>query len=81
MERNGSILAANQRLARKINREARANPKSPYAHKYVGIANGKVVVVADSWREVAVRLREIEPDPSKCYGVEASADYDQIIEI
>ena len=81
MERNGSIRAANQRLARKINREARADPRSPYARRFVGIANGKVVVVADSWSELAVRLREIEPDPSKCYGVEASADYDQAIEI
>jgi hypothetical protein len=81
MEKNGSILAANKRLARKINREARANPKSPYAHKFVGIANGKVVVVADSWGEVARRLREVEPDPARRYGVEASADYDQVVEI
>jgi hypothetical protein len=46
-----------------------------------GIANGKVVVVADSWRELDQRLSEIEPDPTKCYGVEASADYDEVIEI
>lgn len=81
MQKNGTILAANKRLARKINREARANLKSPYANKFVGIANGKVVVVADSWREVVYRLREVEPDPEKCYYVEASADYDEVIEV
>jgi len=81
METNGSILAVNKKLARKINREARANPKSPYAHKFVGIVNGKVVVVADTWREVDLRLREVEPDSTKCYGVEASADYDRVEEI
>ncbi len=81
MEKNGSILVANKRLARKINREARANPKSPYAHKFVGIANGKVAIVADSWRDVVDRLKEVEPDSSKCQYVEASANYDEVIEI
>ena len=39
------IKAINRELARQINLEARANPHSPYAHKFVGIANGQVVVV------------------------------------
>ena len=75
------ILPENDELARRINAEARSNPASPYAGKYVGIANGQVVVVAESWREVASRLREIEPDPAKCQCIEASADYDAIHEI
>jgi Family of unknown function (DUF5678) len=75
------IVAMNAQLARQINQEARANPNSQYAHKYVGIANGKVVVVADSLREMADRLEEIEPDPEKRYGVDASADYDRVEEI
>jgi hypothetical protein len=75
------ITAINARLARQINQEARQNPKSPYANKYVGIANGKVVVVADSWRDLAERLEQIEPDPAKCYAVDASADYDRVEEI
>jgi hypothetical protein len=75
------IIAINEQLARQINQEARENPSSPYAHKYVGIANGKVVVVADSLHEVAQRLRKIEPDPTKCYAVNASADYDRVEEI
>ena len=50
-------------------------PESPYANKFVGIANGQVVVVADDPDELSRRLRQIEPDPSKCFIVEASRDY------
>jgi hypothetical protein len=78
---NNPIIEMNARLARQINQEARANPNSPYAHKYVGIANGKVVVVADSLREVTQRLKQIEPDPTKCYAINASADYHRVEEI
>ena len=78
---NKSTASANEHLARQINREARQDPKSPYAGKMVGIANGQVVVVGDSWREVAERLRQVEPDPAKCYCIEASADYDRVEEI
>ena len=46
-----------------------------------GIANGRVVVVADTWREVVDRLRQVEPDPAKCRCIEASADYDRVEEI
>jgi hypothetical protein len=78
---NHPIAAANERLARQINQEARPNPQSPYAGKLVGIANGQVVVIADSWREVAERLRQVEPDPTKCYCIDASADYERVEEI
>jgi hypothetical protein len=78
---NNSMATANESLARQINRDARQNPHSPYAGKFVGIANGQVVVVADSWREVAERLRQVEPDPTKCYCIEASADYERVEEI
>jgi len=81
MVEDTSVSAINAELAKQINREARANPNSPYANKFVGIVNGKVVVVADTWREVDLRLDEVEPDPTKCYGVEASADYDRVEEI
>jgi hypothetical protein len=81
MVQNNPILSANERLAQQINQEARHDPKSPYAGKLVGIANGQVVVVADSWREVAERLRQVEPDPAKCYCVDASADYERVEEI
>ena len=81
MGRNDSIASANAELARRINHEARRDPTSPYAGKLVGIANGQVVVVADTWREVAERLRQAEPDPTKCYCIEASAAYEKVEEI
>src|SRR5437016_189717 len=76
-----TVQELNRELADKINEEARKNPQSPYANKFVGIANGQVVVVADSLREMVRRLRQIEPDPRKTFGVEASRDYDEVEEI
>src|SRR5438128_2475930 len=73
-----SIATVNEQLARQINQEARRNPQSQYAGKLVGIANGQVVVVGDSWRHVAQRLRQVEPDPAKCFCIDASADYDRV---
>jgi len=81
MVQNNGMALANEQLARQINQQARQDPKSPYAGKLVGIANGQVVVVADTWREVADRLRQVEPDPSRCRCIEASADYDRLEEI
>ena len=81
MVQNDSVAVANEKLARQINMEARQNPNTSYAGKLVGIANGQVVVVADTWREVSERLRRVEPDPAKCYCIEASADYGRVEEI
>jgi hypothetical protein len=76
-----SPLPENRQLAERINAEARADPSSPYAGKYVGLANGQVVVIGDSWRDVSERLRLAEPDPLKCWCLEASADYDAVHEV
>ena len=76
-----TVQDLNRELARRINEEARQDPQSPYANKFVGIANGKVVVVADDPDELSRLLRQIEPDPSKCFGVEASRDYTEVNEI
>ena len=70
-----TVQQLNRELANKINQETLRNPQSPYAHKYVGLANGQVVVVADDLDEMVRRLRQSEPDPTKCFGVEASRDY------
>ena len=78
---NDSVLESHRVLAQQINEEARRDPRSPYANKFVGLANGQVVVVADSLDEMARRLRQIEPDPRKTFGVEASRDYDEVHEI
>lgn len=55
----------NEQLARKIHDEAQKNPQSPYAYKYVGIADGQHVVAADDLEELDRLLQEIEPDPEK----------------
>jgi hypothetical protein len=66
----------NRQLGRQINREARSDPNSPYAGKYVGILRGQVVVAADTLNEVVETLERLEPDPRHYYFIEASADYD-----
>jgi hypothetical protein len=76
-----TVQDLNRDLARQINEEALRNPQSPYAGKFVGIANGQVVVVADTRDEMSRRLRQIEPDLGKCHTVEASRDYSEVIEI
>jgi hypothetical protein len=81
MSETDTVRALNSELADRINAEARSNPQSPYANKFVGIANGQVVVVADDLDTMARRLRQIEPDPSKTMGVEASRDYEEVHEI
>ena len=53
-----SVRERNQKLADRINQEAKRNPNSPYAGKFVGIADGQVMVVAETLRETVERLRE-----------------------
>jgi hypothetical protein len=71
----------NRELAQQINEEARGNPQSPYAGKFVGIANGRVVAVGDTLDDVVRSLRQGEPDPHKAFCIEAGLDYDQIQDI
>jgi hypothetical protein len=75
------IQQRNRELARRINDEARRDPKSPYANKLVGIANGQVVVIAEDWDEVGDRLQQVEPDPGNCFIIEASRDYGVVEQI
>lgn len=75
------VYDLNRELARRINEEAKTNPQSPYVAKFVGIANGEVVVVADDLDDMARRLRQIEPDSTKTFCVEASRDYSVVEEI
>ena len=81
MSGNNSVQALNRELADKINAEALRNPQSPYANKFVGIANGQVVVVADDLDTMARQLRQIEPDPTRTFCVEASRDHSVVEEI
>ena len=72
------VQAANRQLAQDLLDEARRDPNSPYAGKFVGIANGRVVVVSDDWDSLARRLHQIEPDPSQTFGVEVGRDYSRV---
>lgn len=81
MSSTSTVQDLNRDLARKINEEARSNPQSPYAGKFVGIANGQLVVVAADLDTMIRQLRQIEPDPSRTYGLEASEDPDEVHEI
>ena len=55
------MLEINSELAARINEEARRDPQSPYVGKFVGIANGQLMVVADDLDTAIRRLRQIEP--------------------
>jgi hypothetical protein len=76
-----TVQDLNRQLADRINEEARSNPQSPYANKLVGIANGQVVVVTDDWDDLARRLRQAEPDPTKTFAIEDSRDFTEVHEI
>jgi len=76
-----NIQDINRDLAGRINAEARSNPQSPYANKFVGIANGKVLVVGDDLDQVIERLRQAEPVPRNCFFIEASRDYDEVHDV
>lgn len=71
-------LQINEELARRINLEARANPQSPYAGKFIGIANGQIVVVADSLSSLGRQMDQLPYEPGETYCVEASRDYDKV---
>lgn len=81
MSSAATVQDLNRKLAREINQEARNNPQSAYANKFVGIANGKVAAVSDNLNDLAQQLRRIESDPLKCFCVEASRDYTVVEEI
>ena len=76
-----TVKDLNRELARRINQDARSNPQSTYANKFVGIVNGQVVAVADDLDEMTRQLRQAEADPRKCFWVEASRDYAEVHEI
>ena len=75
------VQARNRELAKQLNAEARANPGSPYAGKFVGIANGRVVIVAEDLDEVAERLRQAEPTAPRTLIFEAGFDYSRVVEL
>ena len=61
--------------------EAKRNLQSWPLGKFVGIANGKVVVVSDDLDEIVRQLEQAEPDPTNTYFVEPGRDYSKVYEI
>ena len=76
-----TVQELNRELADKLAEEGKSNPQYPYFGKFVGIANGQVVVVADDLDELYSQLRQIEPNPMKTFGVEVGRDYHEVEEI
>jgi Family of unknown function (DUF5678) len=70
-----AVQEEDSRLAGEINREARSDPSSPYAGKFVAIAGGKVVAVGERLDEVASALKQATEEPRQGLIIEASADY------
>jgi hypothetical protein len=69
------------RLVRAINQEARSDPASPYAGKFVAIANGKVVAVGDRLEDVVAAFKQMVPERTQGVIFEANADYEGSHEI
>jgi hypothetical protein len=76
-----TLSEKNRELARRINEEARNDPRSPLMGKFVGIIDGQVVVMADDLDEVVENLRRIDADPSRTLCFEAGLDYGQVEDI
>ena len=75
-----TIQQLNRELGDKVLADAQQNPQA-YPGKYVGIANGQVVIVTDDLSELVRRVQEAEPDPGKTFGVEIGRDYNRVYEI
>jgi hypothetical protein len=56
-------LDRNRAVAHAINDEALRDPQSPYRRRYVGIADGQVVIVTENLGELENRLMDIDTDP------------------
>jgi len=78
MSTTKSLKEINLELAEKLAREGKNNPQAPYYGKFIGIANGKIVVVADSWEELDRQLPLIEPDPTRTAVVDVGYDPDRV---
>jgi len=75
-----SIAELNRDVGERVLEDAKRNPHA-YAGRYVGIANGKVVIATDDLHEFARCLQQAEPDRAKTYGVDLQYDYDKVFEI
>ncbi len=78
---SATIQQVNRDLGDKLIEEAKRDPQSPYMWKFVGIANGQIVVVADDLDEVCRRLEDVESDPQKTFCLQIGPDYEKVYEV
>jgi len=76
-----AVSDLNRELARKINEEARNDPQSPFAGKFVGIVNGQVLAVAGDLDELVQRLSQVQADLRQSLCLEVGIDYDEVQQI
>lgn len=77
METMTGEQAKNFEVAWRINREARADPASPYSGNYIGVWRGDIVAVAVTLDEVDALLDAAGASAEEAAVLEASVDYDQ----
>lgn len=81
---NGRELSAaekrNRELGEQIIAEARRNPQA-FPGKYIGIANGRVVVVTDDLDELGRELGRADTDPANLFWVEPGRNEHEVYEI
>lgn len=67
----------NWEVALRINREARANPDSPYANQCIAVSQEQVVAQGKDFEELISKTRAMGLDPKKFIFIETNIDYDR----
>src|ERR1700722_393410 len=80
MSATTAIQQLNRDLADKLVEDAKQNP-SAFKGKFVGIANGKLVVVTDDLNELGRALLQATSDPANGFWFEVGRDYKEVHEI
>jgi hypothetical protein len=75
-----TIGELNRELGDQVLDDAHRDPQA-YPHRFVGIANGKVVATCDNLGDLIQCLKQAEPDSKKTYFVEIGRDYSKVLEI
>ena len=71
----------NWEVALRINREARADPDSPYANQYVAVSNEKVVAQGKDLEELVAKTRLLGLNPKEFIYIATNIDYDRTCSI
>ena len=71
----------NWQIALQINREARANPDSPYANQCITVLNGEVVAQGKDLDEMTANLHALGVDTAQSVYIYTALDYDRIYNI